>query len=240
MSRVTTALQSSKLLKSFEMPILASMSRSVMRRVPSGSETEFLQFVGDLRDVGPEVVGEHRERLGVDLHAAAADELLQPRRDLVVARPHRFEDHAVGRTPLVEGRTLVDILLLVADDEDRRGGGFLRVEREFVEVLELLGLLDDDHLVLAHHGHLAAEVHDLPGVRVAAVDGDLVEGPGGLVEDRRGELFGHGVDEVSLLAHQQVDAGEFPGGDFAREPFVLGDRVLEFQRAFGHVRRSLW
>ena len=39
MSRVTTALQSSKLLKSFEMPMLASMSASVMRCVPSGSET---------------------------------------------------------------------------------------------------------------------------------------------------------------------------------------------------------
>ena len=39
MSRVATALQSSKLLKSFEIPMLASMSASVMRVVPSGSET---------------------------------------------------------------------------------------------------------------------------------------------------------------------------------------------------------
>ena len=33
---VITALHSSKLLKSFEMPMLASMSASVMRLVPSG------------------------------------------------------------------------------------------------------------------------------------------------------------------------------------------------------------
>ena len=39
MSRVRTALHSSKLLKSFEMPMLASISASVMRFVPSGSET---------------------------------------------------------------------------------------------------------------------------------------------------------------------------------------------------------
>ena len=41
-------------------------------------------------------------------------------------------------------------------------------------------------------------------------------------------------------AQQQVDAGEFPGGDFARDPFEVGDRILEFQRTFGHVRQSLW
>ena len=39
MSRVATALHSSKLLYSREMPMFRSMSRSVMRCVPSGSET---------------------------------------------------------------------------------------------------------------------------------------------------------------------------------------------------------
>jgi len=128
----------------------------------------------------------------------------------------------------------------VADHENGRRRGLLRVERELVQPLELLRLLEDHHLVLSHHRHLAAEVDHLPRLGVAPVDGDLVEGPRGLVEDRRGQLVRECVDEVALLAHQQVDAGKPAGRDLCRDPFVLGDGILEFQSALCHFKRFLW
>ena len=105
---------------------------------------------------------------------------------------------------------------------------------------ELLRLLEDHHLPLAHHRHLAAEVDDLPRLGILAVDCDLVEGPGRLVENRCGQLLAERVDEVALLAHEQVDRRELPRRDLGGDPFEVGDRVLEFQRSLGHVRRSLW
>ena len=186
--------------------MLASISASVMRFVPSGSET-------------------------VSLHSSFE----------ILAMSHRFEHRAVRGAPFVEGRTLVGVLLLVADDENGRGRGLLRVVRKFLDAPQLLRLLDDHHLVLSHHGHLPAEVHHLSGVGVAAIDGDLVEGPRRLVEDGRGEPFGQRVDEVALLAHEQVNGSEPPGRDLCGELFVPGDRVAEFECAFCHVfRESLW
>ncbi len=145
----------------------------------------------------------------------------------------------MGRRALVERGALVGVLLLVADDEDGRGRGVLGVVREFFESAQLLGLPDDHHLPGAHHGHLAAEVHHLSAVRVAAVDGELVEGPLCRVEDRLGQQVGQGVDEVALLAHEQVEGGEATGPDVGREALVGGCRVAEFQGRFGHQTISL-
>ena len=181
------------------------------------------------------MVGEHRERLGVDGESLFGDELLEPRGDFVVARAHRFEHRSIGGAALVECRAFVGVLLLVADHEDRRGRGFLRVEREFVQSAQLLRLLEDDDLIRSHHRHLAAEVDDLSRLGVLAVDGDLVESPFGFAEHRRREPLGDGVDKVALLAHEQVHGGEPPCGDLLRQLFVCGDGIFEFQCAFGHI-----
>ena len=203
-------------------------------------DDQFAQFVRDFRNVGAQVVGQHRQRLRVNGQPFSGDELLEPRGDLVVARAHRLEHRAVGGATLVEGRTPVGVFLLVADYEDRRRRRLLGVERELVQSAQLLRLLEDDDLVGSHHRHLAAEVDDLPRLGVPAVDGELVESPFGFAQHGRGYLLGDGVDEVALFAHEQVDGDKPPCGDLAGELFICGDGILEFQCAFSHVRRFLW
>ena len=52
---------------------------------------------------------------------------LTPSRNAVIARPDRFEHRTVLGDAFVELRMLVHVLLLVADDQDRRGRGFRSV-----------------------------------------------------------------------------------------------------------------
>ena len=202
---------------------------------PFGQRDEqFFEFVGDLRHVASQVVGQHRQRLLVDTAPFRGDESRQPRPDLVVARPHRLEDRAAGGRLLVEGRTLVDALLLVADDEDRRRLRLLRVERELLDLPHLLRLLQDHYFVAAHHRHLAAEVDDLPRLRVAPVEDDLVERPFGFAEDRRRQTVAQRVDEIGLVAHEQVDRSETAGGDIGRQALELRHRIPETDCTLSH------
>ena len=184
-------------------------------------DDQFAQFVRDFRNVGAQVVGQHRQRLRVNGQPFSGDELLEPRGDLVVARAHRLEHRAVGGATLVEGRTPVGVFLLVADYEDRRRRRLLGVERELVQSAQLLRLLEDDDLVGSHHRHLAAEVDDLPRLRVAPVEDDLVERPFGFAEDRRRQTVAQRVDEIGLVAHEQVDRSETAGGDIGRQALEL-------------------
>lgn len=107
---------------------------------------QFAEFVLDFRDVGAEVVGQHRKCLTLDRKTFLCNELLQPRCDFVIARPHRLQDGTVGRTPLIESRPFVDVLLLVADDEHGRRRGLLHVERQFVDRPQLLRFFEHDEL----------------------------------------------------------------------------------------------
>lgn len=195
---------------------------------------ELGQLVGDFRQISAEVVDEHGEGFAVDRAPPGGDVLRQPASDLIVARAHGFQHPPARETGFVELRAFVHRFLLMADDQHGRGRGLGRVECELVEPAHLLRLLHYDHFARTHHGHLTAEIDHLSGLGVAPVNGDLVEGLLRLREDRRGELPAQGVDEIGLLAHEQIDRCELPFGRFGREAFVGRHGVFEFYAAAGH------
>ena len=178
----------------------------------------------------------HGQGIGVDGIPLGLDEGAEPGGDFVVARADRFEHLALLGALFVELGPFVDALALEAEHQDGRWRGGGGVEGQRVGLAQGLGLLDDDDLVAAHHGHLAGEVDDGSLVGLLAVEDDLVEGPFLRTEHRTGQLVGDGVDEVALLAHQQVERGILPGGNGTAQPVVTGRGVLEggFSAAFGH------
>ena len=98
-------------------------------RGPFGQEShQLVDFVGDLRNVGPQVIHEHRHRLGVDRAVPAPDVFREPPGDFVVARAHRLEDDAPSGDLLVELGALVHVALFVTQYQNRRRAGRGRVK----------------------------------------------------------------------------------------------------------------
>ena len=77
-------------------------------------------------------------------------------------------------------------------------------------------------------------------VGVPPIDGQLVESPFGLLEDRRGQQVAESVDEEGLFAHEQIDGRELPSRDFASETVVGRHRIFEFYAAFRHGLNDLF
>ncbi len=158
----------------------------------------------------------------------------------VVARPDRFEHRTVLRC-FVLSRTLVHVLLLVADDP---GSSWARVSKciaKFVEAAQLLRLLENHHLVRTHHRHLPAEVHHLSRVGPAHRRSGWLKARSDswrIVEASRSQKS---VDEEGLLAHEQIDGRElFRPAISPRETVVGRHRIFEFYAAFRHGLNDLF
>ena len=192
-------------------------------------EHQFRELVRDLRDVGAQMVGHHCQSLLFDSATTLrAHKFGQPVANLIVARAYRLENLAYGCAMLVERGALVDGLLLVADDQNGGRRGCRGVERELVDLSQLLSLAHDNHLILTHHRYLTAEVHNRTHFAILAIDNHLSEGTLGLVEDCRAELFAQCVDEVALVAHQQVDRGETSRRNLTAQALVFGYAIAKF------------
>ena len=106
--------------------------------------------------------------------------------------------------------SFVGILVFVVDHQQGGGLRLLHVVDQVFKVLQLLGLLDHNHLVGGHHGVAFGRIDHLSGITLLPVNDGLVETLLGLGEYIGGDILGDQVDVVGFLTMKEVNGFERP------------------------------
>ena len=159
-------------------------------------------------EVGAKEVGQHLCGFRRDAVAFGFQVILNPAWDVAVVQLLRLKPHALLVNLLGQGLALVELLVLIDENKERGLGNGIEISLKFLQVLHILRFLDDDHHAFAHHRKAAGVVGDGLHIHVATINHDLVKSAVGLVQGLVLDGVGNHVDEIGLIACQEIDGRE--------------------------------